>query len=741
MLLINMLCLTHKISDRLTLPANPSGQAFAGVTQLFLTSKNTSGQLMVSRLIQARHPNLSTNYLYTATSNAAPSPTELRIDAADVFASTDLIGATVHQSFGNYLIRDLTVTSQISAGSGTAGPTYGLKQKPVDPDHFSNALTFTWAQLDNHSPYWLEGKLWMLDAENEWFYEAASKQLYVKMPASISPQGMALMGSLRYAGAEPAGLSCINSGTTNDCSDISVSNIEVRETVSDGVFIKGGYNVYMSGVDVTRPGGRGVSMPGTGTSTYQSASVVNPLREGVWAGDAKLQETQPGVGLTINGVNVYDPGKDLYAQTGIWAGWSGTVSGSNVYRPVGIGISAVKNSIITGNYVEDACSRFSDCGAIYITNRDEPFTGEIGYDLNASITNNVVNRSKGDGIYLDSARLVDVLGNFVKQARHGIYTNIVDTNRFYKNVLTSSQFSELMLNELDSKNAGLLKGNQFYYNTFVHSNGSPMIKLLTAGGINTVNFGSFVQNRYVDYFSDRLVLSESDNVKGIIQQHTLASWQATGQDIGSTQFVTLPAFLPAAGAVPLISGWTQAIAFPNDGSLNDGDIVGTKLTSVTLDIPLTQINPGDLYLLSFDARSNGSNALVLGDLSAYSKTWAAEPASTTLTTSAKHYDLVMYAPLAYTVDRIQMLMRNSAGNTISIANLSATKAQVSGLNPDATYSFVNPGTSAISVDCPAANKALCDNSYVDAVTGNAVRFNASSKLNVPARSGVVIRLK
>jgi len=497
----------------------------------------------------------------------------------------------------------------------------------------------------------------------------------------------------------------------------------------------------MSGVDVTRPGGRGVSMPGTGTSTYQSASVVNPLREGVWAGDAKLQETQPGVGLTINGVNVYDPGKDLYAQTGIWAGWSGTVSGSNVYRPVGIGILAVKNSIITGNYVEDACSRFSDCGAIYITNRDEPFTGEIGYDLNASITNNVVNRSKGDGIYLDSARLVDVLGNFVKQARHGIYTNIVDTNRFYKNVLTSSQFSELMLNELDSKNAGLLKGNQFYYNTFVHSNGSPMIKLLTDGGINTVNFGSFVQNRYVDYFSDRLVLSESDNVKGIIQQHTLASWQATGQDIGSTQFVTLPAFLPAAGAVPLISGWTQAIAFPNDGSLNDGDIVGTKLTSVTLDIPLTQINPGDLYLLSFDARSNGSNALVLGDLSAYSKTWAAEPASTTLTTSAKHYDLVMYAPLAYTVDRIQMLMRNSAGNTISIANLSATKAQVSGLNPDATYSFVNPGTSAISVDCPAANKALCDNSYVDAVTGNAVRFNASSKLNVPARSGVVIRLK
>ena len=764
------------MADVSGLPANASGNPFEAVTQIFYNGE---------RLVKARYPNLDVKYFQTG--NTSNLNNQLTFKPADFPTGQNPIGATAHLVFGGYYQRDFIVASAV-----TAGTLYNLTEQPFDPYHFPSFTPFSWASVVPGDGYWLENQLWMLDAEKEWFYDAGTKKLYVKLPGSVTPQNKNIYGSIKYTGADPVGIDCVS----NNCVSTSVTNIEVRETVGDGVFFKGSSNITLSNVDVTRPGSRGIALPGTSTSSVIAATVSSSLRDGIWLGDNSAAATLPGTLVSVSGSTVSDAGRGLYAGAGIAAGFSSSITSNNVYRSGYIGIRMAKNATADHNYLEDSCYEFGDCGAIVITNLDQAYQTVDGYPLNATISNNIINRTNlsatpnlgmKNGIYLDGmSRLVTVQNNFVQGVDNGIFGNMINSNTITGNVLFKSHANELNMQEQwynsDHINAcnyyGLTcgttldfsTGNTISNNTFVHSSGTPSIRLLSNFG-TTSDFGTFSQNRYLNLSQDRIVFDSS--IVNPPQVKTLAEWQAQGQDSTSSQYNNLNSDSVATGAPNLIINSTFETGDVGDGnhywwfynnanfntvstgcqtgygncllaqvvnSTTNGGVSGSKnLVVYTTGLSQSSLSvvPGKTYLLNLDAKTDGSSFQLSGVMADGGGVPYTEPGSALLNGTWQHITRRLYVDSSNGTNplRLQFNVQGPNGGSVYLDNVTLYEDTLTGGNVDAAYSFVNANTVATSVTCPAVNTSLCG-SYKDAVTGSAVTF----PLSVPARSGVVIRL-
>jgi archaellum component FlaF (FlaF/FlaG flagellin family) len=536
------------VADLSSLPANVYNQAFESIEQVYYAG---------NRMYRARHPNVNTRYLNT-TNKSNVSNSQLLVNSTDwPTGSTDMTGATARIVFGGYYLRDFKVTGVLAAGS-----QYTLQQMPFDAYHFASDMFHNDFPTEGESNYWLENKLWMLDAEYEWFYDASTKKLYVKLPGSITPKNANIYGTVKYTGMDPSGINC---ATT--CSSVSISNIEVRETMGDGVFFKGGDNITLNGLVVTRPGGRGIAFPGTSNSTVQNSQVTSSLREGIWMGDVKYQDSFPGQGNYVTGNTIKSAGIGLYAVAAIQTGYGDTVSNNYIYTPTYSGVMIAKQTGVTGNYIENACYDFGDCAALYTTNSDETYSPTVingknevpaGYPLNVSISNNVVNGTNTsaapnlgmkNGIYLDGlSRNVNVTNNFVASVDNGIFLNSAGSNSITGNVFFKSNSYEMVSQETpgfpkpygctyyidwschSSTSNDYAYNNTVSGNTFVHASGMPVIKITSAVG-STSDFGTFSSNKYVNLNYDRIIYDWPIPVRPP-QVMTLNEWRTAGQVAG-----------------------------------------------------------------------------------------------------------------------------------------------------------------------------------------------------------------
>ena len=229
-----------------------------------------------TRLTRARTPNVGSGS-YGANSRyfkvaQEGNDTTLNVVTPNLPAAygNDVAGASVFARNVGSDLNEYTVANVTNDGIGqpiTLGLSHVSELDPDDFDHPRNRYT-----IYKDSGYWLENKLWMLDKEGEWYFDAIAHRLYIWMPGGVVP------GSTVAVSSQPNGI--VADGVTN----FKLTNIQVQNTASDGIKINHTSGAILSNLKVLKSGRRGISMAGSSGNTIQSSLVENSAKEGIWLG-------------------------------------------------------------------------------------------------------------------------------------------------------------------------------------------------------------------------------------------------------------------------------------------------------------------------------------------------------------------------------------------------------------------------------------------------------------------------
>lgn len=349
-------------------------------------------------------------------------------------------------------------------------------------------------------PFYLEGKLWMLDAPGEW--AISNGRLYVWAPDGASPEGRA------WAAAAKAGIDADKS------SGVTIDNVRVFSAF-DGIS-----GAYSSNLHI------------------RNAEILNSSRDGIYATDASglviesnvvSHSVRNGIGGWYNNIGALVINNTISAsgtvgmpkptQAGIFFGNTSKntrIDGNRVTDSASNGITAYVGSIISRNIVDGACTVLTDGGGIYTNGRT---AGHV--PLNLRIEGNTVKNVSLDGakgIYLDdAASYVTVTGNKVSAAPTGLFihdgsNNTVANNTFFSNVKHHVALA-----------GDRVRGNKIAGNVFKSTRGELAFQL---EGEKPAAFGEFDNNSY---------LANGENFARVGKPLSYYEWKKLmGQDVNST---------------------------------------------------------------------------------------------------------------------------------------------------------------------------------------------------------------
>ena len=392
--------------------------------------------------------------------------------------------------------------------------------------------------------YLLLGQLWMLDSSGEWFYDAASRQLYAWMPDS-APPAAAVQVSIQPLGIDLQGRA-----------HVVIDGVAVRR-VGLGVDLRRSTGVQLRNCQVEDVADVGVNAAESTGVVIESNSVSRTGSDAItgWGG-ATGELLRDAAGMTVRNNLVRDSGVQMQGEqvlslprrslAAVFIGTNSVASGNTILNAGYIGILAGAGNAVEDNFVYGACSVQDDCAGIY--------TG--GADNNSKIRRNTVIHSRGSlvgqpaaqrgtaaqGIYIDDDGAgITIEGNTVIDADYGILLhnatrNVVRANRLYAN--RGGQI--WMQEDANRHNAnGDMTGNIIEDNQIAGIAPRAVGYLLTTRFASTAAFGTFDRNRFFDRMSATVAFTSS--MAGA-QAYTLANWRgATGA--GSLR----PADLQATG--------------------------------------------------------------------------------------------------------------------------------------------------------------------------------------------------
>lgn len=532
----------------------------AGITGVI--SQVTVG---TSRLTRARVPNAGRGDFPIANSQFARVTADgdaqtLNIDPRVVPAGADVDNAIAMIRMRGSDLGEYTVTSW-KAGSRSS---LDVKAKSFTEDWY---IAHEYTIPAGHG-YWLENKLWMLDSAGEWFYEPTSRTLHVWMPNGLSPQGQGL-----HVSVMPHGI------VGRDVSNVSISSIQVADTASDGISLINTSGVKLSSVSVVRAGRRGISMTGSRSNSVSSSTVDQSASDGIWLGyvATTYSPTPPAtvarsVNVDITGSAITNSGTRGYAQTAVRLGEGGLFASNRVQNTPYVGVFAPLNNRIEKNVVLNSCSRYEDCGGIYVqqppanpalagsADGATPVTRTL-MSSNITIVGNIVDGGSGSadglpegggtdtrGIYLDDyVNGVKVTGNFVAGMKHGYMLHTAFNNEISDNLAIRNRSHNIFLQEdptpsadLGSTVNGEMRLNKLYRNAMVASRNAalptlaiPNILHTAHGGQgNTQQFGQYEQNQYATLNPNAsATLAYNYGRDNPVQDMDLATWRGIGNDL------------------------------------------------------------------------------------------------------------------------------------------------------------------------------------------------------------------
>lgn len=358
----------------------------------------------------ARHPRAT----YLVADEAAGSP--MREVPATGLPSTDLAGAGVTARTYAWFIEERRVT-------GVSGSAATL-DRPLD------------YPLDAGSGYFFTGRSWMIGGAPAWGIDRKSRSLVVRLPQGAvqgGPLAVSLAGPLVRIAAggtvyvdglalERAGGIALDISTAGP---VEVDAVSIRNAALGGIRIQGASTVRVEQCDIRGAGGDGI-MAQSSRSAVIRANVLRDIATG------------PVPRPTRAAINAL-------SAAGAW------ISGNVVSGAGYIGIRFRDGATVEGNIVENACTTMSDCGAIYSW-RDEPSDRQPP----SLVAGNTIVSVKGNqeikpgwrrdvaGIYLDDhVANVQVQGNVIVGARHGIYLHNVADSTLEGNVVLFSDDASL----------------------------------------------------------------------------------------------------------------------------------------------------------------------------------------------------------------------------------------------------------------------------------------------------------
>jgi len=285
-----------------------------------------------------------------------------------------------------------------------------------------NSQTLSSNSVSTSSPFYVEGKLWMLDSPGEWV--VSNGRLYIWAPDGASPEGRV------WAAAGNVGINADKS------SGVTIDNVRVF-SASDGISGAASTNLKVRNSEILNSARDGVYAPDASTLVLDSNAIANSVRNGIggWYNNNGAIVTN-NVVSTSGTVGMPKP-----TQAGIFFGYSSKntkIDKNQVNNSASNGITAYVNSVISNNTVDSACTVLTDGGGIYTNGRTAGYV-----PLNLRIENNTVRNVALDGakgIYLDDASsYVTVTGNNVSATPTGLFihdgsNNTVTSNTFYSNV-------------------------------------------------------------------------------------------------------------------------------------------------------------------------------------------------------------------------------------------------------------------------------------------------------------------
>lgn len=400
-------------------------------------------------LILARHPNYSSSAAEFSVSGAGTSQTQVALSLAD---STFVSG------------KDLTNASIVVRTNPYTIETANINRYAPDV-HTATLTSPTTNAASAGAGYYIEKKMWMLDAPDEWYHDASAGKLYYFKGRNTDAGGV----PLEYSAP-------VSTITVTNIPKVRLEHIRVTNSGQDGIRVVESGSSTISDVEVINSRVFGINIYSTsGLSTAQGTKVEKSTVVG--AGDSGIASLLSGTQVLNNRVSEIGTGPNSVKPVGgirLSEGNSSAIN--NVIEQVGFKGIVFANRLtvtITGNRITGACLRLTDCGAIY------------GWGANtsgqrATVTQNQISSVSSAntagavggapdlvaGIYLDEgASNVDVVGNYISDVRVGINLHKASYNNILRNQIVAAQDAALRVQSSGSDSMSV-RGNKIEGNTY-----------------------------------------------------------------------------------------------------------------------------------------------------------------------------------------------------------------------------------------------------------------------------------
>lgn len=708
-------------------------------------------------VLLARYPNFKAIGAEFALASSTNSTSSFKVRPEDLqaFAGQDLVGAIIHVRTLQWLFD----TAKVAAFD----PSTGLitLDRPLS------------ASIREGAGYVLEGKRWMVDGPNEWFFDNETKELLVWTPGGANPaSGVGLEAATRDYGL-----------TIKWVPGVRVERIRTEQQAEDGIRLIETPDATISDVTVIHAYQLGISVASSPRVTVRDSVVHGAGRRGI--------VTRDTVAARILSNQVTDTGgfgrSDDTEQAISVYGQDSVVSGNYIARAGSVGIFFVNapGVVIENNSIYQPCLRLGDCAGIHTwTATSNAANAATSYVAKAMVRNNIIVKSFSNtegcglacdnlatGIYLDEMTSgVTLLGNTISDAEIGIAMHNSHFNIIDSNVVRNVTFASIRAIQSRSATA-IFTGNKFMNNSLVSERNMSLTNGLPADQRRVHAFYWFhpsnPKSMYVPNVNlvagNKVVTTQADGEA----TWGLATWtssafltakewkQAATTDATVTRTVYRPlvatteanlvpngSFDPALGAWstyfdPAASGGSFSMGkFPACGANNCGRHIAAS-TGDQLLSGLFQMNPAsgqNLYVFRMTATGGATDSVRTAGIRRLVSPWDNYGLSAkSLNVPAGQTVQFEQFFLAKSGDAGVLDLRGPVGDSsytqsVSVSRVSKIEFQD---RSKLMTNVINPGATALSFPCVALKLSTCD--AIDEL-GNRVSW----PLVVPARSSLLV---
>jgi parallel beta-helix repeat protein len=339
-------------------------------------------------------------------------------------------------------------------------------------------INFDGYALGGTVDFYVEGKLWMLDAPGEW--AVSGGRLYVWAPDGKTPDGRA------WASPDKDAINARNSRS------ITLEGVSLY-AAANGVNAQDAHNLRVTNVRIANSSGNGILNSGGAGLHVEKATIRNTRHDAIavkWGGGGEtIRDTHIDASGTIGMPT------NVHAAINLTSGTGSMVQNNTVTNAGYIGIRVFRDALASGNTVDGACLVLSDCGGIYTDAPDKA-------SLNTRIENNTIRnvapaQRLAWGVFLgEYANGVTVSGNAISNSGNGIeilngFGNRITGNEFSNNTQAHIQMVEFGTSPVVADN--VISGNRF-----TSTGKQEMYRHSSELGTAAVKrFGSYADNTYL----------------------------------------------------------------------------------------------------------------------------------------------------------------------------------------------------------------------------------------------------